>query len=109
MKFFNKITDFLFRKEKPTELELSPEEILEISNKLLSKYGSVECLMFVLLGAYLGASNSTNDNVMQRVEVLMSFDQDLIIRFNQTLPPEILEIGRSFMGRYDQALKQLAE
>lgn len=27
----------------------------------------------------------------------------------QALRPEILEIGRSFMDRYDQALKQLAE
>jgi hypothetical protein len=28
---------------------------------------------------------------------------------DQALRPEILEIGRSFMDRYDQALKQLAE
>ena len=27
---------------------------------------------------------------------------------DQTLRPEILEIGRSFMDRYDQAMKQLA-
>jgi hypothetical protein len=28
---------------------------------------------------------------------------------DQALRPEILEIGRSFMDRYDQALKQLAD
>ena len=28
---------------------------------------------------------------------------------DQELRPEILEIGRTFMDRYDQALKQLAE
>ena len=28
---------------------------------------------------------------------------------DQALRPEILAIGRSFMDRYDQALKQLAE
>ena len=28
---------------------------------------------------------------------------------DQALRPEILEIGRSFMDRYDQALKQLAK
>ena len=28
---------------------------------------------------------------------------------DQALRPEILEIGRTFMDRYDQALKQLAE
>jgi hypothetical protein len=28
---------------------------------------------------------------------------------DQALRPEILEIGRFFMDRYDQALKQLAE
>jgi hypothetical protein len=61
MNFFNKISDFLFTKrEEPTAEEISAEELQELLNELLPAFGSVECLMYMLLGAYFGYSNKND-------------------------------------------------
>ena len=61
MNFFNKITNFLLpKREEPTAEELSWEELQELLNELLSAFGSVESLMYTLLGTYFGYSNKND-------------------------------------------------
>ena len=70
MNFFNKISDFLFTKrEEPTAEEIQAEELQELLNELLPAFGSVEFLMFALLGTYFGYSNK-NDR-KRKVKILI--------------------------------------
>jgi flagellar biosynthesis chaperone FliJ len=70
MNFFNKISDLLFPKEEePTAEEISLEELQELLNELLPAFGSVEFLMYMLLGTYFGYSNK-NDR-KRKVKILI--------------------------------------
>lgn len=69
MNFFNKINDFLFPKEKPTQFSLTDNEALNLVSELLTNYRH-EYVVGYLVGHYL--SGCDKDETEHKIKTLQA-------------------------------------